>query len=322
MTFKQFTFLSKAVATVFLLVSATNVWAVEPIDVIPQEIEHDIKKAELGELLFNDKRLSADDSVSCASCHLLDKGGADVRAMSLGVNQTAGKRNAPTVYNSVLNFRQFWDGRAFDLSEQAGGSITNPIEMAMGSMAELVIKLKKVPQYKREFSSVYSDEGLNEFSILDAIAEYGKTLISSNSPFDKFLQGDNGAINGKAKEGYRLFKEYGCTSCHQGKNVGGNMFQRFGVLKDGSLRGANDDDLGRYQITKNETDMRVFKVPSLRFVTLTAPYFHDGSVKTLEGAIDIMAEFQLGRTLPADERAAIIAFLETLVGDLQKSKKS
>lgn len=321
MSLKQFIFLPRTVVAIFLLTCMDGVYAYEPIEVIPQKVEYDDKKAELGELLFHDKRLSTDDSVSCATCHMLNQGGADAKKVSFGVGGKAGDRNSPTVYNSVFNFRQFWDGRAMDLAEQAAGPLTNPVEMAMKSVDDVVTKLNKIPQYKKQFSSVYGKTGISEYSVLDAIAEYEKTLISPNSPFDKFLQGDSEAISEKAKEGYSLFKSYGCTSCHQGKNVGGNMFQRFGVLKDGGLRNTEDIDLGRYKITKKEWDKRVFKVPSLRFVTLTAPYFHDGSVATLEGAIDVMAEFQLGRTLPEDERSAIIAFLETLVGDLHKSKK-
>jgi len=180
----------------------------------------------------------------------------------------------------------------------------------------VVKKLSDDSQYAKSFQQVYG-QSMNEDLIVDAIAEYEKKLITPNSPFDQFLHGNEAAITAEQKQGYELFKAYGCVSCHQGKNVGGNMFQKFGVLKDINLQsGSLNEDLGRYEVTKNEWDKRVFKVPSLRLAVKTAPYFHDGSVPTIEEAVDIMIEFQLGRSVPVSDRSSIIAFLESLVGEL------
>ena len=192
--------------------------------------------------------------------------------------------------------------------------------MGMESWDDVVKKFKEISFYYSEFERVYGEE-INAKLMQDAIAEFEKTLITANSPFDKFLKGDDLAISETAKEGYHLFKKYGCASCHQGKNVGGNMFQRFGILEDITLRNRKDNDLGRYLITKKEWDKRVFKVPSLRVAVLTPPYFHDGSVKTIEEAVDIMVRYQLGRDVPQPERKAIIEFLKTLPGDLKRGMK-
>lgn len=291
----------------------------EPLQAIPQTYKFDKVKAQLGEKLFFDARLSSNNTISCSSCHRLSKGGVDSKAKAIGVFGAVGARNTPTVYNSALNFRQFWDGRVKTLAEQAGMSITNPKEMAMESMEALEKKLLKTDNYKTLFEDAFSN-GLTELNIRTAIAEYVKTLVSPNSPFDRYLQGDKNAISSNAKKGYALFKEYNCTSCHQGRNVGGNMFQRFGVLEDGALRNTSDQDLGRYNVTKKEWDKRVFKVPSLRFVIHTAPYFHDGSVETLSEAIDVMARFQLGRELPDSDKRLIIEFFKTLPGDIKADK--
>ncbi len=302
---------------VILLMPSQSFASQEFITPIPVEVTVDEDKVSLGKKLFFDKRLSSDNQVSCASCHDLKSSfGADGKQFSDGVNGAKGTRNSPTVFNANYNFKQFWDGRAHDLAEQALEPVVNPVEMAMGDWGDVVEKLKKDSQYPRQFKSVFGKE-IDEVSIVEAIAEYEKTLITPNSPFDQFLRGDESAISIKQKKGYELFKAYGCVSCHQGKNVGGNMFQKFGVLKDINLQqGSLNEDLGRYEVTKNEWDKRVFKVPSLRLAVKTAPYFHNGSVKTIEEAVDIMIEFQLGRTVPEEDRSSIIAFLESLVGEI------
>ncbi len=303
----------------FLLVFVIQVNATETtyITPIPESIAVDQAKANLGKRLFFDKRLSTDNSISCASCHDLSAAfGTDAKQFSDGVNGRKGTRNSPTVFNSTFNFKQFWDGRAHDLVEQARGPVTNPVEMGMATWQVVVNKLSSDPVYQDEFDRVFGGK-ISEDNIVAAIAEYEKILITPNSPFDQFLKGDESAISAQQKQGYELFKAYGCVSCHQGKNVGGNMFQKFGVLKDINLQsGSLNEDLGRYEVTKNEWDKRVFKVPSLRLAVKTAPYFHDGSVKTIEEAVDIMIEFQLGRTVPESDRSSIIAFLESLVGEI------
>jgi len=287
----------------------------EPIQPLPTSIQVDAAKASLGKKLFFDKRLSIDDTISCASCHDVGAWGAEARSVSEGVKKQLGERNSPTVFNSALNFKQFWDGRADDLSHQALGPVVNPVEMGMVSWSEVVGKLENDEVYQKAAKTLFGTE-LTKEVIADSIAEYEKTLVTANSPFDRYLLGDARAINAIQKKGYELFKSYGCVACHQGVNVGGNMFQKFGVLEDISMNNRNlSSDLGRYMVTKNEWDKRVFKVPSLRLATKTAPYFHNGSVPTIEEAVDIMIKFQLGRGVPAEDRDAIIEFLDSLVGE-------
>lgn len=293
-----------------------------PIQPIPKEIPTDAEKVSLGKRLYFDNQLSLDKTVSCASCHELTAAyGTDLSPVSTGIDGQKGGRNAPTVYNSALNFSQFWDGRAATLADQAAGPPTNPVEMGMHSWDDIVKRLKMDPNYEEAFQSVYDGKVTKE-TVTDAIAEFEKTLILPNSPFDRYLNGDENALTAEEKRGYQLFTRYGCVACHQGRNVGGNMYQKFGILKDIGKSGLSlSEDLGRYEVTKNENDKHVFKVPSLRTVTKTAPYFHDGSVKTLKEAVDIMIEYQLGRQVPQEDKDAIIAFLGSLVGELPKGVK-
>ena len=292
----------------------TNLFAAEPIEPLPI-VEFDAAKAAIGKKLFFDKRLSSDDSISCESCHDISAWGAESRSVSEGVKKQLGDRNSPTVFNSALNFKQFWDGRADDLSHQAEGPVVNPVEMGMASWDEVITKLNYDSYYVTEFPKVYGTK-MSQETIVDAIAEYEKTLITYNAPFDRFLRGEGATLSDAQIKGYQLFKSYGCVACHQGANVGGNMFQKFGVLEDINLQEGNlSNDLGRYTVTKNEWDKRVFKVPSLRLAVKTPPYFHNGSVATIEEAVDIMIRYQLGRSVPTQDRDAIIAFLESLVGE-------
>lgn len=295
----------------------------EPITPLPLEVKFDKAKASLGKKLFNDKRLSADNSISCASCHDLEKGyGTDLLPVSEGVGGKHGERNSPTVYNAVYNFTQFWDGRAEDLSQQIDGPITNPLEMGLGSLQGAVDKIKSDQTYQQAFKQLYATEITIE-SMKDAIVEFEKSLVTTNAPFDQYLRGDESAITAEQKNGYQLFKTYGCVSCHQGQNVGGNMFQKLGVLKNINLqKGSLSKDLGRYNITKNEWDKRVFKVPSLRLAAVTPPYFHDGSVATLKDAVKVMVDYQLGREVPEEDILAIVEFLKSLVGELPKGVNS
>lgn len=288
--------------------------ALEPISPLPEKIDVDADKVALGKKLFMDPRLSANGTVSCHSCHTMEQWGADGRAVSIGINGQTGRRNSPTVFNAALNFRQFWDGRAANLEEQALMPILDPVEMGFQSLDEMAAAIASDPEYKESFTQVFDGEP-NPRRIADALAEFQKTLITPDSAFDQYLRGDADALTERQKTGYELFKGYGCVSCHQGQLVGGNMFQKFGALKDIQLRsGGNIGDLGRYEITGNEWDKYVFKVPSLRLVSKTAPYFHDGSAATLQDAVDVMLEFQVSRDVPTEDRDAIIDFLGTLAG--------
>jgi cytochrome c peroxidase len=287
----------------------------EPIKPIPTELRLDPKKVALGEKLFNDKRLSRDNTLSCASCHNLSAGGVDGMANSVGIGGAKSAVNAPTVFNSALNFRQFWDGRANSLEEQAAGPVHNPKEMG-SNWAEVLGKLGKDAALVAEFKELYPD-GLQSKNIQDGIGIFGRSLATPNARFDKYLRGDKNAINAEELKGYELFKKYGCVACHQGVAVGGNMFQTFGVMGDYFAKRGNptEADLGRYNVTKNEADKHVFKVPSLRNVALTAPYFHDGSAKTLNDAVAVMFKYQLGRSASQQDQEQIVLFLRTLTGE-------
>ena len=287
----------------------------EPIKPIPETVNVDAAKAALGRALFHDPRLSKDDTVSCASCHELSSGGDDDRRVSVGIDDKEGPINAPTVFNAGLNFRQFWDGRANDLEAQIDGPVQSPIEM--GSLwPEVVAKLYRDGEYPALFGESYPD-GINRRNVKNALAEYMRSLITPNSRFDRWLKGDDAALDDWEKRGYALFKDYGCVSCHQGANVGGNMFQVFGVINEYFKTRGNitEADLGRYNVTGNDEDRHAFKVPSLRLAALTAPYLHDGSAATLRDAVDAMFTFQLGREAPDRDKEAIVAFIKTLVGE-------
>jgi len=294
------------------LAAAPAAPAGEPITPVPLTLHQDPAKAALGRRLFNDVRLSGNSSVSCASCHNVARGGGDQRAKSLGFLGKPGAVNAPTVLNAALNFKQFWDGRADTLEAQLDMVIHNPVEM--GSSWEAVLaKLAGDAAYRDGFAAAYRD-GLTIANLRHAIVSYERTLITPNARFDQYLRGDANAITAAEKTGYAKFKQFGCVACHQGVNVGGNMFQKFGVMGDyfAQRGGANDADRGRYAVTHNPDDLHVFKVPSLRNVTRSAPYFHDGSAATLEQAIDVMFKFQLGRNGSKQDKADIIQFLNTL----------
>lgn len=287
----------------------------EPILPIPLESRLDPRRVALGVKLFSDPQLSHDDSISCASCHSLHSGGVDLKSRSVGINGQTGEINAPTVFNSGLNFKQFWDGRAETLEDQIDGPTHAPAEMG-STWAEIKEKLNQSSDYVASFNEVYAD-GIQTQNIKDAIAVFERSLTTPNSRLDRFLRGDDGALNEDEKEGYRLFKTYGCASCHQGINAGGNMFQKFGVMGDYFADRGNPTkaDLGRYNVTRNEADRHVFKVPGLRNVALTPPYFHDGSAARLEDAVAVMGRYQLGRRLSATEIDRIVKFLKTLSGE-------
>lgn len=304
-----------AAAGLLCLASAARAQGAEPIQPIAADAKLDARKVALGDRLFHDKRLSKDNSLSCASCHNLARGGVDGLASSIGIGGAKGPINAPTVFNSSLNFRQFWDGRASNLEEQAAGPVHNPLEMG-SNWAEVLAKLAQDDALIQQMKAAYPD-GLQAKNIQDSIAVFERSLVTPNARFDKYLKGDKSALSSDELKGYQLFKAYGCVACHQGVNVGGNMFQTFGVMGDYFAKrgGVTAADLGRYNVTKNEADKHVFKVPSLRNVALTAPYFHDGSAKTLPDAVDVMFRYQLGRPASAQDKELIVKFLHTLTGE-------
>jgi cytochrome c peroxidase len=287
----------------------------EPIKPLPPRAIQDPARVALGRQLFSDPRLSANGGVSCSSCHDLAKAGADGRDHSVGFDGKRTAVNAPTVFNASFNFRQYWDGRADSLEAQIDTVVTNPVEMG-SKWDDVVAKVSQDARYQAAFAGAYRG-GVTKSAILDAIANYERTLTTPDSRFDRYLRGDRDAISAEEKDGYTKFKRYGCVACHQGVNIGGNMFQKFGVMGDYFAdRGATSDaDLGRFRVTGAESDRHVFKVPSLRNVALTAPYLHDGSAKTLEDAVRVMFKYQLGRNASAGDTAAIVLFLRTLTGD-------
>ena len=288
----------------------------DPISPLPDSIPGlDQKKISLGKMLFNDTSLSHDNTIACASCHILNQGGVDGKKFSIGIRGQLSLINAPTVYNSGFNFRQFWNGRAETLKEQVEGPIYNPLEMG-STWDEVISKLKRDSAYVTLFSKNYGD-GITAENIADAIATFVRSLITPNSRFDRYLKGDTKAITPLELSGYRLFTSYGCVACHQGTNIGGNMYEKLGIMRDyfeerGDLTPADE---GRYAITHNPDDMHKFKVPSLRNIALTAPYFHDGTAQTLEQAVATMGKYQLGIPLPGEDIAKIVAFLRTLTGE-------
>jgi cytochrome c peroxidase len=286
----------------------------EPIEPLPSAIVLDQAKVNLGEALFNEPQLSRDNTKSCASCHNLATGGADGRARSIGINGSVGPVNAPTVFNSGDNFKQFWDGRAETLEDQIDGPVQAADEMG-STWTDVIAKLGKSANYPASFKDLYAD-GIQVSNIKDAIATFERSLNTPDSRFDQYLRGVDSALDGEEKRGYQIFKSYGCVSCHQGINIGGNMFQTFGVMAGyfadrGHITRA---DFGRFNVTRDEGDRYVFKVPSLRNVELTAPYFHDGSAGTLDDAVQVMGKYQLGRKLSEEDTSALVSFLKTLTG--------
>jgi cytochrome c peroxidase len=281
--------------------------------------DHD--EAMLGRRLFFDPRLSGDGTVACATCHQLDHGGAEARATSLGIRQQVGPINAPSVLNSSLNFVQFWDGRAPDLETQCAGPVTNPLEMG-ATWDQALAAIRGDATYVAAFADVYSPaEGVDPISqenVTGAISEYERMLVTPGR-FDRFVGGDATAMTDDERRGYALFTSVGCTTCHTGAGVGGTMYQRLGVVNDYFAecgRPLTDADNGRFNVTHDEADRHRFKVPSLRNVALTAPYFHDGSRADLADAVRTMGHYQLGRELSDEQVRLIVAFLGALTGEV------
>lgn len=283
----------------------------QPIE--PARIEHPVR-VELGKKLFFDPRLSKSGFISCNSCHNLSMGGTDNLRTSIGDHWQKGPINSPTVLNSSMNLAQFWDGRASDLKEQAGGPIANPGEMAFTH--ELAIEmLASIPQYVAEFKAAFGTDSITIDEVTEAIAAFEETLVTPNSRFDQWLRGDDRALNVTELAGYKLFNESGCVACHNGPNLGGNSFQKMGVVEP--YRSDSPAE-GRSAVTGDDADRFSFKVPTLRNVELTYPYFHDGAADTLPQAVDMMGRLQLGKTFTVEENAQIVAFLKTLTGEQPK----
>lgn len=297
------------------LAGSLGAWAAkhadEPISPIQPAVVKNPKLVELGQKLYFDPRLSKSGAISCNSCHNLSMGGTDNLKTSIGHNWQKGPINSPTVLNSRFSLAQFWDGRAKDLKEQAGGPIANPGEMAFTHDLAVDV-LKSIPQYVAEFKGAFGSDGVSIDRVTTAIAAFEETLVTPDSRFDKWLKGDKKALNDKELAGYALFKNSGCVACHNGPAVGGNSFQKMGLVEPYK---ATSPAEGRSAVTGKDADRFNFKVPTLRNVEMTYPYFHDGAANTLKEAVDIMGRLQLGKKFTDDENAKIVAFLKTLTGD-------
>lgn len=304
--------LSAALLTVCvsLSVAANSTVRTEPIQPITPATIENPAKVELGKKLFFDPRLSKSGFISCNSCHNMSMGGSDNIKTSIGDRWQEGPINSPTVLNSGLNMVQFWDGRVNTLQDQAGGPIANPLEM--GFTHELAVEvLRSIPQYVDEFNAVYGKSEFTIDEVTDAIAVFEETLVTPDAPFDLWLKGDDKALTDQELAGYQLFKGSGCVACHNGVNIGGSSFQKMGVVEPYQTTNPAE---GRAAVTGVDADRFSFKVPTLRNVELTYPYFHDGAVDTLTEAVDIMGRLQLGRHFNDEENAQIVAFLKSLTG--------
>lgn len=288
----------------------------ETLQPLPEEHGQDLAKAELGDKLFHDVRLSRNNTVSCATCHDLATGGTDRLPVSLGIERQRVPVNSPTVFNAGFNIEQFWDGRAESLEDQASGPVTDPSEMD-SSWEQAIGKLVDDAAFTEEFEAVYPD-GYSAANLEDAIAAFERTLLTP-SPFDAYLKGDEDALTEEQVRGYALFKEHSCVMCHAGVNIGGQSFELMGLRGDyfgDRDQEIADADYGHYNVTEDEYDRHRFKTPTLRNVALSSPYMHDGTVDTMEEAVDVMMEYMVDDVLSTDERGAVVAFLESLTGEL------
>jgi len=291
----------------------------EPIPLTPPELPNNPatpEKVELGKMLYFETRLSESHVISCNSCHIVGMGGVDALETSIGHRWQRGGRNAPTVLNAVFNTAQFWDGRAKDLEEQAGGPIVNPIEMG-ATQEHAIEQLKAIPGYVEVFEKAFPDaaDPITYGNIENAIALFEATLITPNAPFDRYLRGEVAALTDEQREGLRLFIDANCAACHNGINIGGGMYAPFGVIERPGADVLPVDDKGRFAITKTIDDEYVFKVPSLRNIARTAPYFHSGRSWDLNQAVAVMGVSQVGTELQPDEIEKIVAFLRSLTGE-------
>lgn len=296
---------------IIILIFSVSVAAQEPITPIEPVKEINLAMVELGKKLYFDPRLSKSGFISCNSCHNLSMGGTDNLKTSIGHNWQQGPINAPTVLNSSMNVAQFWDGRAADLKEQAGGPIANPGEMAFTHTLALEV-LESIPAYVTEFTRVFGPDCINIDQVTTAIAEFEKTLVTPDSDFDQWLLGDANAISAEELAGYQLFKNSGCVACHMGPAVGGSSFQKMGLVSPYETNNAAEGLAG---VTGKDADRFKFKVPTLRNVEMTYPYFHDGEAATLTEAVEVMGRLQLGRNFEKADIDQMVAFLTTLTGE-------
>lgn len=286
-----------------------------PLPEVVESPDHELTQAkiDLGRMLYYDTLLSEDRDISCNSCHDLMNYGVDSQPVSDGHREQLGDRNSPSVYNAAGHFVQFWDGRAPHVEEQAKGPVMNPVEMAIASEEELVARLSSVPAYQTAFPMAFPDDP-NPISLDNvgvAIGAFERKLLTPGR-WDRFLNGDSSALSPAEKAGFVKFMEIGCQGCHNGPYLGGDLFQKMGMMKPWT----DTTDLGRYRVTKRDSDKMLFKVPSLRNVAKTAPYYHNGSVATLEGAVRQMSEYQLGRVLTPEETTSVKVWLGSLTGDI------
>jgi cytochrome c peroxidase len=319
----KFNFLLTA-AALASSVSVASAWDVLPSEApAPSDNPTTPAKVELGKMLYHDPRLSSTGTVSCSSCHNTMLGGEDNRPNSMGVNGQTGGRSAPTVWNSAFNTVQFWDGRAESLEAQAAGPVTNPIEMGMKSWDDVVARLNSIEGYQKAFADAFGGNAISKDTTTKAIAAYERTLITPNSPYDKYTSGEQSAMTDQQVRGMNKVAELGCTGCHNGPAFNGpGLFQLFPVHSNGMYQAKYhfNKDLGLAEVSKKAGDEHRFKVPTLRNIALTAPYFHNGAVKTLDEAVKIMAKLQLDKELSKEEIADIVAFLNALTGEFPEQK--
>lgn len=302
-----------------------NILAGEPVEVIPDYVETNPAKVALGKKMFNDTRISLDNTISCATCHVLEDGGADHadERVSEGINGLQGTVNSPTVFNAVFNIDQFWNGRAHTLAEQAAAPPINPVEMGDQTWEQIIERLCQDASLVAEFKAIYPEEGLTEATVTDAIEEYEKTLITPNDKLDRYLKGDKNAMSAEELAGYQAFKANDCATCHYGKTLGGQSFELMSKYGDYFADrkqsrpdiAYNDDDNGLYSFTGKAEDMHKFKVPNLRNISKTAPYYHDGTIESLEEAVRLMFHYELGKTVTDEQVASITTFLKALDGE-------
>ncbi len=287
----------------------------EPVQPLPVVQDVNPEKTALGHKMFHDVRLSHDNTLSCASCHGLDKGGTDRKDFSTGINGQVGDINSPTVFNASFNFVQFWDGRAADLQAQADGPVNNPIEMG-SNWGEVIPKLQQDPEVVAAFTKLYPD-GLNSTNVMNTITAFEQTLVTNGSRFDKYLMGDANVLTGEEKQGYQAFKDHACATCHVGKTLGGQSFEKMGLMADYFTDRGNviNRDNGRFNVTQKDSDKFRFKVPNLRNIDKTAPYFHDGTQKTIRDAVMTMGKYQSPNGITEKDALLIEKFLLTLTGE-------
>lgn len=317
-------FVLLVISTASHFASAELPFEILPKVPVPKDNPMTQEKIELGRQLFFDPRLSKTGTVSCNSCHNVMGGGEDNRANSIGVFGKIGGRSSPTVWNAAYLSVQFWDGRAPTLEDQAKGPMTNPIEMGMENHDLVVQRIARIPDYEKQFKLVFKDSAkITIENVAKAIATYERTLVTPNSPFDRYLKGETSALNLPARRGMQLVQSIGCLNCHSGANfsgpllqVGKGFFQKFPLFPNVELekKFRFSQDLGRFEVTKLEEDKNFWRVPTWRNIALTAPYFHNGSVRTLQEAVRVMGKTQLNKDLSDNDTTDIVAFLESLTG--------